>query len=144
MKARAIPSVWPTSEILGWVGLSIVGLRNLESEGVFTKVGRGQYQARETIRAVIEHYRTKMKGTGAQMNEDRAREQKANADRAELAFEIESGKFIPVESAREVWDSAIVELREAINKDKRITKESRLALVEIASSLKLHEPEAKN
>ena len=90
-------------------------VQQLAKEGVIPKAGRGKYRLAPTVRGYVVYLQEKLDNPGAEgrinLNEERARKTKAEADLAEMEVAKRRGELIDTVDVKEAWQSILTEVR---------------------------------
>lgn len=95
------------AELAALAGVSARRIRQLAEQGTLERVERGRYALGPSVQALIED----AAGTGSELQRERTRKVRADADRAELAFATERKLVAPVELMHHVMASVFGEVR---------------------------------
>ena len=120
----AADSLWPPAtadQLGGLLGISGRRVRELASEGVFTRASGGRYPVEACVRAYLDQMRSAAKSKPAPDPEvaaaaldgrqQRARLAKLQADRVALDLERESGRLVDAETVRIFYTTLVTQAR---------------------------------
>ena len=118
MSAAEKEPVYPCSFYARLFGLTERRIQSLAKEGVIPKSGRGQYPLISTIKGYVKYLQDRSLGqhnAGPQeLQHEKVRLTKANADKAELEVAVLSGSLIPEETVRTVWGYILNAFRQKV------------------------------
>lgn len=98
------------AELASLAGVSARRIRQLAEQGTLERVERGRYALGPSVQALIED----AAGTGSELQRERTRKVRADANRAELAFATERKLVAPVNEFLMVWSSRCALIRSRI------------------------------
>lgn len=87
------------AELAALVGVSARRIRQLAESGTLERAERGRYQLGPAVRALLEQ----ASGSGSELQRERIRKLRADADLAELELAKQRGEVAPIEEAEAVW-----------------------------------------
>lgn len=96
------------TELAALAGISARRIRQLVEQGTLERVGRNQYELGPSIRALLED----AAGSGSELQRERIRKVRADADRAELAYAIERKAVAPVDEFESVQAAVAAIIRQ--------------------------------
>jgi phage terminase Nu1 subunit (DNA packaging protein) len=120
---EAIPAEMTEVEIADLFGLSISMVRTKAREGVFVRSRRGRYDVAACIRAYVPRLRemasragpgSKSTGATADLNAEKLRLTRAQADKEETRVARERGEFVPAADVTREWSNVLRDVRNAL------------------------------
>lgn len=87
------------AELAALVGVSARRIRQLAEAGTLERAERGRYQLGPALRAMLEQ----ASGSGSELQRERIRKLRADADLAELELAKQRGEVAPLAETEEVW-----------------------------------------
>ena len=136
-KQQAIP---PTSSLVNIVALTGIEerqiLRIVAAGFIPRSVTRGQYDLAKTIRGLIAYYKSKADGLSDSYKVDKAAEQKANSEIAQLKAAKEKGSVIFAKDAEAIWEDGFAKISVCIRTAK-IPNAQKKALFDEIMAIKL-------
>lgn len=109
-----LPETVDGSTLGGLLGLTLNRINTLSRDGVIPKAGRGAYPLQECIRAYVAWAKVNPKGrpkaTG-DLNDEKLRLTRAQADKAELVAAQARGDLIELDVVRREWTAIATDLR---------------------------------
>ena len=95
------------AELAKLLGVSARRIRQLAEQGVLEREERGKYALGPSIRAVIEN----AAGSGSELQRERIRKLRADANLAELELAREKGLVAPIQQMERVWNNVMATIR---------------------------------
>lgn len=120
---KQIPGEMSEREIAELFGLSLSMVRTKASEGVFVRSRRGRYDVRACIRAYVPRLReaasrsgpgSKSSGATADLNAEKLRLTKAQADKEETRVARERGELVLAADVAREWSNVLRDVRNAL------------------------------
>ncbi len=133
-----LPSVCTTAEMCSWLGISKVALHDMRKRGVCEMVSRDRWNCKQTVQAVMRHYRDVSAGRKSESAEqdapdlitERALLARAQREGVEMANETERGNLIPrdrhddcVTTVAKICVRGLVTLPDRLERDLRVSPE---------------------
>lgn len=130
-----LPSVCTTAEMCSWLGISKVALHDMRKRGVCEMVSRDRWNCKQTVQAVMRHYRDisagrKASGTEADAPDlvtERALLARAQRESVEMANNVERGNLLRADDVREQFGHVgtivvrcISTVADRLERDKRV------------------------
>jgi len=111
-----IPATVSAAELCSLTGVSQNAGREFATRGVWRKVGRDRYDARESIRAqCVDLARTAKRGSaGSELDREKIRVQRETADKLATQNAIARGDLVPVADVKAEWESTLTDVRAAM------------------------------
>ncbi|MGV8939798.1 MAG: terminase small subunit [Allorhizobium sp.] len=128
--------------LAGLLGLSSRRISQLAEEGIAARTGPGTFDAAVTIQNYIRHQTGKAgnQASALDLNTERARLAKEQADAQELKNAVTRGESLDAEAVAQTWESIIAEVRSAmLAVPGRLRRRAGSALDSAAISLVDHE-----
>lgn len=95
------------NELGSLAGVSARRIRQLAENGTLARTGQNKYPLGESVRALLED----AAGSGSEINRQRTRKIKADADRAELELALARKEIAPIEEMARVWQNVMAHIR---------------------------------
>lgn len=131
-----LPAVCTTAEMCSWLGISKVALHDMRKRGVCEMVSRDRWNCKQTVQAVMRHYRDVAAGRKSDSDApdapdlvtERALLARAQREGVEMANETERGNLIPrerhedcVTKVAKIVVRCLVTLPDRLERDLRVT-----------------------
>lgn len=87
------------AELAELLGVSARRVRQMAEIGTLERTERGRYELGASIRALLDH----AAGTGSELQKERTRKVRADADMAEMELALRRGELAHVDLYRRVW-----------------------------------------
>jgi len=105
--------------VADWLGVSERSVREMADKGIVVRSGRGQYDLKSSVQAVLRHQREIAAGRGGanqvlDLTAERARLAKEQADGQAIKNAISHGELVPASAVREQWEDIIQTARAAL------------------------------
>lgn len=112
---NGIPATATTGELAALLGISAQRIRQLASEGLFVRAGRGCYDTRGSISRYCERLRAERTNrttpAGDELKAEKLRLVKEQADAAALKNEALRGDLVPAADVEARWTTILTDLR---------------------------------
>lgn len=133
-----LPSVCTTAEMCSWLGITKVALHDMRKRGVCEMVSRDRWNCKQTVQAVMRHYRDVAAGRKAESHDGEAvdlvterallaREQRISC---EMDNDVKRGNLLRIEDVRETMAKLVkilvrnvATLGDRVERDKRVAPE---------------------
>ncbi len=109
----AADNAYPVGTIAKLLKLTERRCQQLADEGVLVRVGRGKYDLVGSVQGYIGYLQARTPDAGAKLdlNQERARLAKVNADIAEIELEKLKGVVVDAEAAKFAWEALATQVR---------------------------------
>jgi phage terminase Nu1 subunit (DNA packaging protein) len=113
---KTIPATVSAAELCALTGTSQNAGRELATRGVWRKIGRDRFDARESIRAhCVELARTAKRGTaGSELDREKIRQTRATAEKLEIANALARGELLDATDVERRWAAILRDVRASI------------------------------
>lgn len=113
--AEPIPPVSTAAEIAALVGVSASRGRELADRGVFARVGRNQFDTRESLRRYLSDLaRQAKRPVGADLDRAKLRVQTETADKLATANAVARRELLPAAEVEREWTAVLRDVRAAM------------------------------
>lgn len=128
---------WPASQVSAWLNVPATTCKEICARaGLDTK---GGFDILHAGAAVVAHYKTQSEKASRAAEVDRARQQRAAADREELSLAKEIGLLVPKEDVQRVWEDGFAKYRLLIEAEKGLTQEQKERVLCLLTNVPLAE-----